>query len=292
MRKTIAALAAASAIALAAPAVAQDEEGDTATSADPYADTVFSGDYLSVGVGVALNPSYSGSNDYVVTPLPIVQGSLKGVDINPRPAGLALDFLQDPEDGPGFDLGIAARLRSDRAMQISDPVVKSLGKLDRAFEIGPTAGVSFAQVLNPYDSLTLTTDVRWDIAGAHDGMVVDPSIAYFTPVSEGVAGSLTVSASYGDSDFHDYYYTVTPAQSLVTGGELPVYTPDGGGFTSVGTTLLVGVDLDGNLANGGWALIAIGGYSRLLGDAKDTPFTSVRGSANQFLGVLGVGYTF
>lgn len=286
MTKTFAALAAVSTIALSAPAFAQEE------GPDPYADTVYSGDYLSVGIGVGVNPSYSGSDDYVFTPLPIVQGSVSGIDINPRAGGLALDFVPDADEGPGLDFGIAARLRTDRVDQISDPVVKGLGKLDRAVEVGPTAGISFSQVLNPYDSLTFSTDVRWDIAGAHSGMVVDPSVAYFTPLSRAMAGSLTVSAEYADAGFHDYYYSVSPADNIATAGELPVFDPDGGGFTKVGATLLMGYDLDGDLTNGGWGLVAIAGYSRLLGDAKDSPFTSVRGSADQFLGVLGVGYTF
>ncbi len=286
-----AALAAAICASLPVPAFAQDSQIDTAP-ADPYADTVFSGDYISVGIGAVLSPSYSGSNDYVVSPLPIVQASFGGIDLNPRPAGLAVDFVSDSGKGPGFDLGIAGRLRADRAQQISDSVVKSLGELDRAVELGPTAGISFPAVFNPYDSVTISTDVMWDVAGAHDGMVIAPSLAYFTPLSEAVAASLTFSAQYADGDFHDYYYRVTPAQNLATGGVLPAFEPQGGGFTSAGVNLLLGFDLDGNLANGGLGLVAIVGYSRMLGDAKRTPFTSVRGSADQFLGGLGLGYTF
>ncbi|MXO87513.1 MipA/OmpV family protein [Altererythrobacter aestuarii] len=269
------------------PAQAQD-----VAPADPYADTVYSGDYLSIGFGAGVSPSYAGSDDYVITPMPIVQGSLGGVDINPRAAGLALDFIPDPDNGVGFDFGITARLRSDRAMQIADPVVKSLGKLDRAIEVGPTAGISFPAVFNPYDSLTVTTDLRWDVAGAHGGMVVDPSIAYFTPLSEAIAASLTLGAEYGDGDFRDYYYAVSPAQNVATLGELPVFSPAGGGFNKAGATLLLGFDLNGDLTDGGWGIVTIAGYSRMLGGAKRSPFTSVRGSANQFFGALGVGYTF
>ena len=268
---------------MASPLAAQDIDME---------DTVYSGDYLSVGIGVAVSPSYRGSDDYVFSPAPIVQGSVGGVDINPRAAGLSLDFLPDPDEGVGFDLGIAARLRSDRATQIEDTVVESLGELDRAIEVGPSVGVSFPGVLHGYDSLTLTTDVMWDVNGAHDGMVVAPTVAYFTPLSTAMVASLSVSAEYADSDFHDYYYRVTPAQSAATGGALPAFEPDGGGFTSLGTTLLLGFDLDGDLTNGGLGLVAIAGYSRVLGDAADTPFTSVRGSRDQFMGALGIGYTF
>jgi outer membrane scaffolding protein for murein synthesis (MipA/OmpV family) len=36
----------------------------------------------------------------------------------------------------------------------------------------------------------------------------------------------------------------------------------------------------------------LGGYSRLIGDAADTPFTAQRGDANQVLLGLGAAYTF
>ena len=134
--------------------------------------------------------------------------------------------------------------------------------------------------------------MAWDVAGAHDGMVVTPAVSYFTPLSRAMAASLSLSAEYGDSEFMDYYFRVTPAQSLATGGVLPAFEPDGGGLASAGATLLLAYDLNGNLADGGWGLIAIGGYSRVLGDAEDSPYTSVRGTADQFFGALGVGYTF
>lgn len=269
--------------ALASAAAAQEQMPE---------ETVFDGDYLSIGIGGALSPSYTGSDDYVLSVLPIVQGSLGGVGISPRAGGVALNFIPGSGSGPDLILGVAARLRSDRASQISDPVVKSLGKLDRAIEFGPSAGVSISQVLNPYDGLTASTEVMWDVAGAHGGMVVVPTLSYFTPISRALAASLSLSAEYADSTFMDYYFAVSPAQSAATGGELPAFTPDGGGFTKAGATLLLGYDLDGNLANGGWGLVGIAGYSRVLGDARRSPFTSVRGTPNQFLAVLGVGYTF
>ena len=182
-------------LGLAAPAFAQDELP---------AETVYDGDYLSIGIGAAYNASYTGSDDYVISVLPIVQGSYGGIDVNPRAGGLAVDFVKDADSGPGIALGFAARLRSDRATQIKDPVVASLGKLDRAVEVGPTAGISLPQLLNPYDSLSFNTDVMWDVAGAHKGMVVVPSITYFTPLSRSMAASLSVSAQYGDRNFTEY----------------------------------------------------------------------------------------
>lgn len=275
------------AAALACVAVsAKAQEADTPP---PRPETVFDGDFLSIGIGAGYGPSYSGSDDYVFFPLPIVQASVGGIDIDPRPAGLAVDFIPDADEGVSFTGGIAARMRSDRASRIKDPVVESLGELDRAIEVGPTVGVSFPAVLNPYDSLSFDTDIGWDIAGAHDGMAISPSVTYFTPLSRAMAASLSLGASFVDDDFASYYYTVTPAQSIASG--LPTFQAEGG-LESLGANLFLAYDLDGDVTNGGLSLVAIGGYSRLMGDAKRTPLTSIRGSADQFLVGMGVGYTF
>lgn len=256
-------------------------------------DTVFAGDYLSVGVGVALNPSYTGSDDYVFTVLPIVQGSLGGVDVNPRAGGVTLDFVPDPADGVGLDLGLAARVRANRASQIEDEIVQQYGELDRAVEVGPSAGLNIPGVLNPFDSVNVSVAAMWDVAGAHDGMVVAPTVSYSTPLSRAVFANLSFSAEWADADFHDYYFTVADAAYTGEGtAPLPQFDADGGGFTSAGVNLLLGIDLDGDITNGGLGLVLIGGYARVLGDAADTPFTSIRGTRDQFLGAVGVGYTF
>jgi outer membrane scaffolding protein for murein synthesis (MipA/OmpV family) len=282
--KTATIAAGALALALAAPAFAQGNP--PAASGE----SVFDGDYLSVGIGGAYGPSYDGSDDYVLYPAALVQGSLGGVGISSRGAGVALDFIRAPENGVDFDLGIAGQLRANRARQIEDPVVAGLGKLDEAIEVGPTVGIGIPRLLNPYDSLSVSVDMTWDINGAHGGMVIEPTVTYFTPLSRGIAASWSLTAEHGDSDFMDYYHTVTPAQSAASG--LPVFDPDGGGWTKAGTNLLLGFDLDGNLENGGLAIVVVGSYMRMLEDAKRSPFTSVRGDADQWTGALGIGYTF
>lgn len=275
----IAALAAGALVA-AAPAVAQDAGEQK---------SVFAGDHLSVGLGAGYAPSYEGSDDYVVVPVPLVEGSLGGIVIDPRSGGVGLNFLPVPSHGVGLNLGIAGHVRLNRTGSTHDPVVDRLGRLRTAVEVGPTAGITIAHVLDPYDRLTFTTDVLWDVAGAHKGMVVDPSVGYLTPLSRGILAALSVSAEYGDDRFADYNYSITPAGAAASG--LPVFHARGG-FNKVGTWALVAFDLDGNLENGGPAIFVAGGYTRMLGDASRTPLTSIRGSADQWLGAVGVGYTF
>lgn len=277
-------------LAAASPVMAQTAERGDVTLPD-VRESVYNGDWLSVGAGVVYSPSYDGSDDYVISPLPIVQGSLGGIGINPRPGGLALDFIQDSNGKVAFSAGVAARLNRNRASQIKDPVVKHYGKLDTAVEVGPTFGVSFPAVLNPYDSLSFNVDALWDVAGAHKGMTINPGVTYFTPVSRGAAVSLSLSASHVDDDYADYYYSVPTLDTLAPEDTLPSFQAKGG-FDSAGINLLAGVDLDGDLTNGGFALIALGGYSKMLGDAKRSPFTGIRGDNDQWMLAAGVGYTF
>ena len=252
--------------------------------------SVFDGDHLTVGMGAIYGPSYDGSDDYVVTPTPVVQGNLKGIAITPRPGGVALDLVPDGQDPKiGFSFGPVATLSRNRASQIEDPVVRAAGKLDTAIELGANAGVTFYKLLHDYDSLTLSTDVKWDVAGAHSGNVVTPTISYFTPLSRAALVTLSASLKHVDDDYARYYYSVSPAQNAVSG--LPLYDAKGGWESwSLGT--FAGYDLNGNALDGGFAVFFIGAYSRLMNDAKATPYTSLRGDADQWTGALGLAYTF
>ena len=72
---------------------------------------------------------------------------------------------------------------------------------------------------------------------------------------------------------------------------LPAFQADGG-LNSAGANVFMAFDLNGDVTDGGFSLVGIGGYSRLLGDAKNTPLTAIRGSADHWLIGAGLGYTF
>jgi len=271
-------------LCIAVPVAAQEER-----PASPP-ETVFDDTYVTVGLGVSLSPSYDGSDNYVVSPLPVILGRVAGVDIEPRGPGLALDIIPDEDDAKvGIIFGPVGRARFNRNDRIKDPVVASLGELKTAIELGVYGGVEINKVLHPFDSLTAKVDVRWDVAGAHRGRVISPNLTYFTPLDRGTALSLAINADHVDDDFADYNFSISPTGSTVSG--LPAFSATGG-WNSVGVSALGLFDLDGNGLNGGFSVIALGSYSRLLNDAKRSPVTSVRGDANQWFGALGVGYTF
>jgi len=269
----------------ASPAAAQNL---ASLSGEEIEGTAFDGDWLSFGVGAGVGPSYEGSDDYTFFPVPLIQGRLGGIGINPRPAGLALNFL--PADAPqGLSFGPSVRYRGSRSGNPKDEVVSLLPKLDAAIEVGPAVGFSFDKILHGYDNLSFSLDVRWDVAGAHKGMVINPSATYFTPLSKGAAVSLTIDADNGDDKFADYYFTVSPADAAITG--MSQFAAKGG-WTRFGGFLIGGVDFNGDLTDGGLALFGIVSYSRMIGDAGASPFTSERGNPDQFIGSIGLGYTF
>lgn len=275
---------AAAMFATATPAMAQVQT----ETAPPQ--SVFDGDYITIGGGAIYGPSYEGSDDQVVSAIPIAQGSLGGIDFSPRPGGLAFDLIPDGKDPKfGFSLGPVATYTRNRRSDIKDPVVRAAGKLKSAVDVGVNAGVTAYKLLNAYDSLTLSSDVRWNVNSASKGMIVTPSLSYSTPLSRAAVVSVGVSAKHVDGDYARYYYSVTPAQSAASG--LPVFAARGG-WVNVGVNALAGYDLDGNLLNGGFALFALGRYSKLLNDAKRTPYTSIRGDDMQWTIGGGLAYTF
>jgi outer membrane scaffolding protein for murein synthesis (MipA/OmpV family) len=72
---------------------------------------------------------------------------------------------------------------------------------------------------------------------------------------------------------------------------LPQFNADGG-WKIYGASLLGAIDLSGDARDGGWGVFGLVNYSRLTGDAKRSPVTSLRGDADQWFLAGGISYTF
>lgn len=275
-------------VVLCAPAFAQDRE---APAAERPIRSVFAGDWVTVGFGAGISPSYDGSDQYDLFPAPLVQGSVEGIDFGARGPGLYVDLIADGNSGKDvkFLAGPLVRFRMDRNNDIKDSVVRLLGKEDVAIEVGATAGVSFSKILHPFDSVSLSTDIQWDVAGAHKGRIISPSVSYATPLSMAIFTSFSLSATHVDGNYADTYFSIDQAGSIASG--LPVFDAKGG-WKSYGASLLGAVDLSGDARDGGWAIYAFVNYARLTNDAARSPVTSLRGDANQWFMAGGVSYTF
>jgi MipA family protein len=279
----------------AQPPVAETQPGpamlnSAATQSAPATKSVFDGNYLTVGGGAFYGPSYEGSKHYVIFAVPVVQGRIAGVTINPRAGGAAFDLIPDAKGAKfGLSLGPVATYSANRDRHVVDPVVIAAGTLNSDIEVGVTGGITMYRLLDKYDSISVSTDVKYDIRGPSDGWEMSPSINYMTPLSKSTLLTIGASAKHVSWGYADYYYSVNPTQSANSG--LPQYQARSG-WASVGGTMVLARSLAGDLRKGGLSIIAVGGYSKLMNSARYTPYTSIRGSANQLMGGLGLAATF
>jgi MipA family protein len=251
--------------------------------------SVFDGDFLVVGVGAVSMPSYEGSNDRAISPIGGVFGRIGGVGVNPRAAGLALDFAPADQGRVAFGFGPLARWRGNRNGNVRDPVVAALGKRDAVIEGGLAMSVTVKGLLNAFDRISVGTDVRWDISGKGSGRVIAPGATYFTPVSKGQVVGARLGAEFVDHKYATYNYAIDAEESAASG--LAPYSARGG-FKEWNLGAFTAVDLSGNFLDGGFAIGGGVQYSRLQGSGAETPITSVRGKRGQWFFGAGLGYTF
>ena len=250
---------------------------------------------LTIGVGAAAVPSYEGSDDYRVIPIPQLRGKVHDFAFWTRGPALFVDVIPNRSDeGIDIQLGPVVGARFDRTSRkrIKDDAVAALGKLDTAIEVGGFVGIGKTGVItSAYDNISARVTITKDVAGAHDSMIVTPAIEYFTPLSIRSFVGLGVSADYVGKKYGRYYFDVTPEEAVASG--LPAYdrAGDGSGFRKVNFNLTGGYSLSGDIRRG-WTLFALGSYSRMLGDYADSPVVAIAGSKDQWIGAIGVGYTF
>ncbi len=272
---------------LATPALAQSTDAaPTATSTLP--DPNDNSDQLTIGVGGALPPDYTGSNDYRLTPAVVVRGRVHGISFTTEGTALEVNLIQRGRDKLSLSAGPIVGLGLNRNGKIKDPVVALLPKRKKAIELGGFVGASLHGLTNPYDALGAKVAVTHDVANAHRSTIVSPSIDFSTPVSRSTFVGLSAGLDFVSSRYAQYYFGVTPAEAALSG--LPAYTPRGG-LKDWKVNLLAVHSLNGNLLHG-LSVAGTLGYSRLQGDFKRSPLVALRGTAGQWLAALGLGYSF
>ena len=250
------------------------------------------GDSVTVGLGAIYGPDYEGSDDHRIAAGPAAIGSVGGYSFTLLGTRASVDLIRDPQ-GPGWDVeaGPIAVVNFDRTSikSIDDPRVKALGEIDTAIELGGYLGIGKTGVVtSPYDKLSVSLSWRHDVSGDHDSAVLQPSVNYFTPLSRKAAVGLFASAEHVGDGYARAYFGVTPVQAAASG--LPAYDADGG-WKSYTIGALGTYALTGDLLHG-FKLVAGGTYKRLLGDFGESPVVSVAGDRDQWMGAVGIAYTF
>ena len=278
------------AVALAgvsAPALAQNTD-PAPTTASNLPDPNDRSDQLTIGIGVGMMPDYSGSNDYRLTPAPMLRGRVSGISFATRGPGIEVNLVPRSKEKFSFSAGPIAGLGLNRTGKIKDPLVALLPRRKTAIELGGFVGGSFRGLTNPYDSLGAKVAVTHDVGHAHRSTMVSPSVDFSTPLSRSTYVGVAAGLDFVSTRYAQYYFGVTPAEAALS--TLPAFAPKGG-LKDWKVNLLAVQSLSGNLLKG----LSLGGtlgYSRLLGDFKRSPLVAQRGKAGQWLGAVGLGYSF
>ena len=273
---------AAAALVAAAPAYGQDPTGPD------LPDVEQAGNSFTIGLGVATTADYEGADEQKLIPGGFIRGKVGGISFITRGLSLYVDVISAGTDSIDWDFGPIVGVRLNRTGDVKDAAVDKLPELDTAIEVGAFGGVSFKGLTNPYDSLSLRVDYVTDVGGAHESSIISPSLDFSTPLSQTLFAGASFGVDFVGDGYADYYFSIDPAGAIASG--LPVYDADGG-MKSWKVGMLLNQSLSGDLRRG-WSLFATGNYSRLVGDFADSPIVDDRGSASQWFGAVGVGYTF
>jgi outer membrane protein len=227
------------------------------------------------GVGIGSYPDYLGSDEQAVGVAPIARISLGGN----RFARLMVNDLRiNLLDHSNWQFGPAAVYRFGRE-DVDDRVVSKVREIDDSLSLGAFGAYLWRDPAEFRRQAGVGGWALGDVSGAYGGWTAGLNAFAMEPVARMVSVAGGAALTYASENYMDEYFGVTAADSLASG--LPVYTP-GGGLRDVRAWLTALVHLGPQ-----WHIGAGVMYSRLVGDAADSPLVADRGSKNQW--VYGVG---
>ncbi len=219
---------------------------------------------LSLGVGPVYKPDYFGSDDYEFGADPQVYVRFRN-----------FVFLDD--DGADFGvigfsrfrLGPSIRIRGRRD-QDDNPALQGLGDVGTTFEFGGFIATTFL------DRFAFRAKARHGLKTGHRGTIVDGYLTALLfragPVSLAAGGQ----ATWIDNRVADAYFSITPEQSLNTGGRLASYDVDSG-FRDVGGSVNAYINIGDR-----WSLNPYATYQYIFRDYAASPIIADYGDRNQF----------
>ena len=228
---------------------------------------------ISIGGGIGLVPDYEGSDDYELVPIPFVNVIWEnGMFFNLE--GLTAKANLIPSNF--WRLGLIANYRPKRS-HVENDKVDRLENVEPALEVGPFAGIQ-------YKNWNVSVEVTTDVAEGHDGTLFAVRSGYNWVTSENLTILFDASATYASNDYMASYFSIDLLDSLRSG--LPQYHA-AGGFKDINFRLGLAYGITDR-----WSARAIASYTRLVGDAEDSPAVDDVGDANQFFGGFVTIYNF
>ena len=238
-----------------------------------------------VGAGVGFIPDYEGSDDYKA--VPVLGGrytwasgrfaELGGAGGVEQAARLSLNLV-DQRVTSTWTIGplLQYRLKRDGS-DLDDSRVKKMQDVDAQTEAGAFVGWH-------KDRVNVEVAFSSDISDKSNGTLGYLSGDYKIPYGARTTFSLGAHLTYASSNFMDEYFGVNKRDAARSG--LKRFRADSG---------LKDAGLQAGMLysfNPSWSMIASMGYTRMLGDAEDSPLVDDRGDKNQLSGALAAVYMF
>ncbi|BCP55460.1 MltA-interacting MipA family protein [Kaistia sp. 32K] len=223
---------------------------------------------IELGVGGQVQPRYPGARDLLFAPYPIVSMSY-----------LRLPGLFELGGGPktAFTIGPSFRVIGKRDPG-DEPGLAGTRKLDPTYEAGIKAAYEFN--FDPVYGAEVIGEVRGAF-GEASGVVGTVGADVIARPIKTLELRLGPRANLASSDYMGTYFSVTPGESVASGGHLDAFDA-GGGLYSVGLKASARYEFKPT-----WFLNANAGYERFVGDARNSPIVATAGNENQF--TVGVG---
>jgi outer membrane scaffolding protein for murein synthesis (MipA/OmpV family) len=225
---------------------------------------------LTIGAGALYAPTYLGSDDYDVDPIPLFDLRYADRVFLSTRDGLGANLL---DSGSNWKAGPVVKYRMGRD-QDDDRALRGMGDIDAAGEAGGYVHYD----LRPF---TIGAEVRQGFGG-HEAVIGDAFVNWSTKLSDSLMLTVGPKLTLASKDFTQTYFGVTAGQAARSGYR--VYNPDGA-FMSYGLGASLRYKLTEQLSLGGFA-----GIDRIAGDAADSPLVDQVGSPTQ--GRLGVTLGF
>ncbi|MBB4000774.1 MipA/OmpV family protein [Aureimonas pseudogalii] len=224
---------------------------------------------FEIGVSGQVSPEYEGSDEYSVSPFPIIGFGYLNIP------GLFEIGSTGPDEG-GFSINPSFNMTGERKAGDFDDL-KGLDDVDATYEVGAKVGYEWGYA-------EIYGEARYAFGGA-EGIVGELGAnAIYRPTKtiELKAGPFATLAS---EDFTETYFGVTAAEADRIGLRLEAYDPKGG-VKSVGVSGSARYEFRRD-----WFLNADASYSQFVGDAKDSPIVKA-GDKNQFTVGFGISKRF
>jgi outer membrane protein len=232
------------------------------------------------GVGIGAYPDYLGSDDYSVGAAPLGRVNLGGerfVQV------LVSDVRVNLLDSPNWRLGPAFFWRFGR-QDVENKVVRQVHEIDDSADVGLFGGYRWRDPHQIRKQAGIGGFALWDVTDSHGGWTGGINAHGMYPVAQPVTLAAGGGLTYGSGEYMDTYFGVTPLDSLRSG--LPAYSADSG-LRDVRGWAVALLHLSQQ-----WHLGAGVLYSRLLGDASDSPLVADEGSKNQWVYGAGALYAW